>query len=164
MEDVVRRRFLIAFAVSVLASATAHTFAQSALAPLTNRDRSAAPPHARSVVVPSNVEWTNTGINVTRGQPLRFEASGEILLSFSGEDVGRASGAVRARQNDKAPIPAMPIGALIGRVANGRPFSIGDTTNSVDMPANGRLFLGVNDDHVADNSGNFVVKIWNPQP
>jgi hypothetical protein len=30
------------------------------------------------------------------------------------------------------------------------------------MPANGRLFLGVNDDHAGDNSGNFVVRIWTP--
>jgi hypothetical protein len=30
------------------------------------------------------------------------------------------------------------------------------------MPEDGRLFLGVNDDHVADNSGNYVVRIWEP--
>ena len=60
----------------------------------------------------------------------------------------------------KAPIPTVPVGALIGRVGNGQPFPIGDTTQAFDMPDNGRLFLGVNDDHVADNSGNFVVKIW----
>ena len=30
------------------------------------------------------------------------------------------------------------------------------------MPDNGRLFLGVNDDHVEDNSGNYVVKVWEP--
>ena len=30
------------------------------------------------------------------------------------------------------------------------------------MPDNGRLFLGVNDDHVPDNSGNYVVKVWEP--
>ena len=30
------------------------------------------------------------------------------------------------------------------------------------MPDSGRLYLGVNDDHVPDNSGNFVVKIWEP--
>ena len=47
-------------------------------------------------------------------------------------------------------------------MGNGQPFSIGDTTQAFDMPANGRLYLGVNDDHVADNSGNFVVKIWEP--
>lgn len=162
MKDLVRKQFLIAFALGMLASGTGRTFAQSALVATPNRDRSAAPPHARSVVVPSNVEWTNTGINVTRGQHLRFETSGEIMLSFSRDDVSRASGSVRSRQDDKAPVPALPVGALIGRIANGRPFSIGDTTNIVDMPASGRLFLGVNDDHVPDNSGNFVVKIWIP--
>ena len=127
-----------------------------------NRDRSAAPANARSVVVPSNVLWTNTGFNVSRGQYLRFEPSGEIRLSTNGEDIGRPAGAMSARKADKATIPTIPVGALIGRIGNGQPFPIGDTTNAFDMPDSGRLFLGVNDDHVADNSGNYVVKIWEP--
>jgi hypothetical protein len=125
-------------------------------------ERSAAPANARSVVVPSNVQWTNTGFNVRRGQYLRFEPSGEIRLSTNGEDIGRPAGAMSARHADRATIPTIPVGALIGRVGNGQPFSIGDTTNAFDMPDSGRLFLGVNDDHVADNSGNYVVKIWEP--
>jgi hypothetical protein len=125
-------------------------------------NRSAAPPDARSVVVPSNVQWTNTGFNVSRGQYLRFEPSGEIRLSTNGEDIGRPAGAMDARKADRATIPTIPVGALIGRVGNGQPFSIGDTTNAFDMPDSGRLYLGVNDDHVADNSGNYVVKIWEP--
>jgi hypothetical protein len=126
------------------------------------RDRSAAPANARSVVVPSNVQWTNTGFNVSRGQYLRFEPSGEIRLSTNGEDVARAAGAMSARRADKATIPSIPVGALIGRVGNGQPFSIGDSTTAFDMPDSGRLFLGVNDDHVQDNSGNYVVKVWEP--
>ncbi len=126
------------------------------------RDRSDAPRNARTVVVPSNVQWTNTGFNVSRGQFLRFEPSGEIRLSTNGEDIARPAGALNARHADRAPIPSIPAGALIGRVGNGQPFSIGDTTNAFDMPANGRLFLGVNDDHVDDNSGNYVVKVWEP--
>jgi hypothetical protein len=125
-------------------------------------DRSSAPANARSVVVPSNVQWTNTGFNVSRGQYLRFEPSGEIRLSTNGEDIARAAGALSFRHADKATIPSIPVGALIGRIGNGQPFSIGDTTNAFDMPASGRLFLGVNDDHVQDNSGNFVVKVWEP--
>jgi hypothetical protein len=125
-------------------------------------ERSAAPANARSVVVPSNVEWTNTGFNVSRGQYLRFEPSGEIRLSMNGEDVGRPAGAMTARKAEKATIPTIPVGALIGRVGNGQPFPIGDTTNAFDMPDSGRLFLGINDDHVGDNSGNYVVKIWEP--
>ena len=126
------------------------------------QERSAAPASARSVVVPSNVQWTNTGFNVSRGQYLRFEPSGEIRLSTNGEDMGRPAGAMSARRADKATIPTIPVGALIGRIGNGQPFSIGDTTNAFDMPDSGRLFLGVNDDHVGDNSGNYVVKVWEP--
>ena len=125
-------------------------------------ERAAAPANARSVVVPANVDWTNTGFNVTRGQYLRFEPSGEIRLSTNGEDMARAAGATSGRRADKAAIPTMTVGALIGRVGNGQPFEIGDTINAVQMPDSGRLFLGVNDDHVADNSGNFVVKVWEP--
>ena len=125
-------------------------------------DRSAAPADARSVVLPSNVQWTNTNITVTRGQYLRFEPSGEVRLSLNGDDMGRASGTATPRHSDKAPMPSAPIGALIGRAGNSPPFLIGDTTQAIQMPADGRLFFGVNDDHVADNSGNFVVKIWEP--
>lgn len=121
---------------------------------------SEAPARARSVVVPANVLWTNTGVNVSRGQSLRIEPSGEIRLSFNGEDIAHPAGALSFRHASKAPLPTIPVGALIGRINNGQPFPIGDTTQAFDMPNNGRLFLGINDDHVADNSGNFVVKVW----
>lgn len=125
-------------------------------------ERSNAPASARSVVVPSNVEWTSTGIMVSQGQWLRFEPSGEIRLSTNGEDIARASGATSGRHADRATIPSVPVGALIARINNGAPFSIGDSNQAFQMSATGRLFLGVNDDHVPDNSGNFVVKIWEP--
>ena len=54
------------------------------------------------------------------------------------------------------PIPNAPAGALIGRIDNGQPFLIGRNT-SVRMPAGGTLFLGINDDNVSDNNGNFRV-------
>ena len=120
------------------------------------------PQRARSVVVPSNVAWTNTLIRVTRGRWLRFEPSGEIRLSFDRDDTALPAGSRSGRLADAAPLPTIPLGALIGRVNSGKPFSIGNTTQAFQMPANGTLFLGVNDDHVPDNSGNFVVKIWVP--
>ena len=119
-------------------------------------------PRSRQVVVPGNVEWTNTMLTVKRGQILRFDSSGEIRLSFDGNDVAHASGAAGSRSSDKAPIPTTPAGALIGRIGKGRPFAIGNATAGLNMPDNGRLFLGINDDHVDDNSGNFVVKISTP--
>ena len=124
--------------------------------------RSNAPRYARTIVVPANVAWTNTGIKVKRGQWLRFEPSGEIRLSFHGDDVAVAAGAKSGRKSDKAPIPSIYLGALIGRVNNGKPFLIGDTSQAFQMPASGTLFLSGNDDYVGDNSGNYVVKIWEP--
>ena len=121
-----------------------------------------APGNARSVVVPSNVQWTNTGFTVAQGQRLRFETSGEIRLSLNGDDTANAAGAVSGRRADRATIPSVPVGALIGRVNNGAPFAIGNTNDAIVIPGTGRLFLGVNDDHVPDNSGNFVVKVWEP--
>jgi hypothetical protein len=112
--------------------------------------------------VAANVAWTNAGFNVRPGERLRFEPSGEIRLSFNGNDVANASGTSSNRTADRAPIGSSPIGTLIARVGNGQPFVIGSTTDVVEMPNGGRLFLGVNDDHHADNSGNFVVRIWQP--
>jgi hypothetical protein len=177
MEDNMRRQFLVPALVGMLALGAAQVVAQSATVVMhqnqnpnrpwmreraTSPRRSNAPANARTVVVPSNVAWTNTGLNVTRGQSLHFEPSGEIRLSYNGDDMATAAGARSFRFAEKAQIPTIPAGALIGRVGNGKPFSIGDTTQVFQMPANGRLFLGVNDDHVPDNSGNFVVRVWEP--
>ena len=49
-------------------------------------------------------------------------------------------------------------GALIGRIDNGQPFFIGNQP-AVRMPANGQLFLGINDDILNDNTGDFYVTI-----
>jgi hypothetical protein len=121
-----------------------------------------APRSAKSVVVPSNVAWTYTPIKVKRGQWLRFDTSGDIRLSFNRDDVAVPAGTKSGRKTEKAPIPSVSVGAVIGRVNNGKPFSIGDTTQPFQMPADGTLYLGVNDDYVADNSGNYVVKVWEP--
>jgi hypothetical protein len=58
-----------------------------------------------------------------------------------------------------APLPDALAGALIGRIDNGRPFGIGNLS-ALLMPASGVLYLGINDDIVSDNSGEFQVVIW----
>ena len=47
---------------------------------------------------------------------------------------------------------------LIARIGNAAPFPIGDVS-TVTMPAAGQLFLGVNDDEVSDNRGEFLVNV-----
>jgi hypothetical protein len=53
----------------------------------------------------------------------------------------------------------MPAGGLIARVGDSGPFFFGDGGSLGQVPASGRLFLGVNDDFLRDNSGEFRVVI-----
>lgn len=122
----------------------------------------------RTVVVSGRSGWTNTGINVTSGQRLRFESSGEIVFSPRGH-VARPAGSVDNLFDSNAPLPNALQGALIARIgpgtaARGRgassgAFVIGDQTTVV-MPSGGALFLGVNDSGLSDNRGEFTVRIF----
>ena len=113
-------------------------------------------------MVNGNQQWTSTGITVRKGERLTFNTSGEVRLSSTGDDVAQPAGATSGRKVANAPMPNQIAGALIGRIGtNGQPFGIGNL-NSVVVPETGMLFLGINDDHVADNSGNYVVLVWEP--
>ena len=69
-------------------------------------------------------------------------------------------GSLSGRFAAGAPIPNALAGALIGRIDSGKPWGIGDQTLIV-APASGVLYLGINDDRLNDNTGQFnVVLSW----
>jgi hypothetical protein len=112
-----------------------------------------------NIVVSSRNQWTPTGITVRRGQVLNFTTTGEIQLSPDTNDMASVAGSKTGRRpTARAPLPNELAGALIARIGNSRPFGIGDQT-SVPMPASGVLFLGINDDGLGDNTGEFRVEI-----
>ena len=87
---------------------------------------------------------------------IQFNASGQV--AYAPGDVTGPSGA-RAGRNDLYPVPTMGPGGLIARVGDSQPFPIGAGARQLTMPANGRLYLGVNDDIHADNTGSFQVGV-----
>jgi hypothetical protein len=115
-------------------------------------------PEGTGVAVPGNAAWTPTGQTVRRGDRLSFSATGEVRLSNDASDVANANGSRAGRKSAGAPVPDAAAGALIARVGNSAPFPIGEN-QTVTMPANGQLFLGINDDHVADNQGGYRVTV-----
>jgi hypothetical protein len=130
----------------------------------TNNAAAAAAPAAASGAAPfgsiqvnANQQWTDTGVTVKRGDRLAFQASGEIKIApdFTATPDGSSTSGPRA----SLPVAAMAAGGLIGRIGNGAAFPIGSNSQPIAMPANGRLFLGVNDDQMSDNSGSFAVSI-----
>jgi hypothetical protein len=110
-----------------------------------------------SVRVPATAGWVSTQMRVRQGDIVTFSTSGEVQLSTNSSDRARAAGSP-SRTAAGSPLPNAAAGALIGRIGNGPPFGIGDQT-SIAMPNDGLLYLGVNDDELADNSGAFVVRL-----
>ena len=111
------------------------------------------------LVVSAKQQWTPTGITVRRGEVLTFNTTGEIQLSADSNDIATPAGAKNARNAASAPLPRELAGALIGRIGpRGEPFGIGNLS-TVTMPAAGVLFLGINDDELNDNNGEFRVQI-----
>jgi hypothetical protein len=115
-------------------------------------------PEGTGVAVPGNAAWTPTGQTVRRGDRLSFSATGEVRLSTDASDVANANGSRAGRKSAGAPVPDAAAGALIARVGNSAPFPIGEN-QTVTMPANGQLFLGINDVLVADKQGGYRVTV-----
>ena len=114
---------------------------------------------AGAIRVPANQRWTATPVSVRRGDQLTFSVSGRIQLSDDPSDVAQSAGSLKQRTAPGSPLPANFAGALIARIGTSAPFPIGDVSTPVTMPAAGQLFLGINDDEVGDNRGEFLVTI-----
>lgn len=111
---------------------------------------------ARTIQVPANQLWTDTGITVLRGESLQFQSSGDIMISPT-QSSGLGGAPVPA--GGPLPVGSAGPGALIARVGNGAPFLLSNNPSPVPMPAAGRLMLGINDNDHTDNSGAFTVSI-----
>jgi hypothetical protein len=112
----------------------------------------------RTVNVPGNVQWVDSGFNVRQGETIHFSSSGEVQFSRSAEHRASPAGSLTGVLEPRAPVPSVLAGALIGRIGSGRAFAIGDQA-AISMPQSGRFMLGVNDGNVRDNSGVFVVTV-----
>jgi len=116
-------------------------------------------PQGAGIAVPANQRWVDTGVTVRKGQRVTFTATGEVQLSSDPADKASPAGSLRGRYPSGGPMREVLAGALIGRVGGGSMFGIGTQTVPLPMPADGRLFLAVNDDAVQDNQGEFRVQV-----
>lgn len=113
----------------------------------------------KEVRVAANVAWSDTGIDVRDGQDLYFTARGRVRWGPDRRD--DAAGEKNSPVNQNRPLPRRPAAALIGKIGGDSTdyFFIGDDEGAVRMRARGRLFLGINDDYLLDNSGSFTVTV-----
>ncbi len=114
----------------------------------------------RQVTVSANVAWVDTGIDVRSGQTVYFESTGQARWGRDRRD--GPAGERNSPPNPGRPMPNRNAAALIGKIGSESNdlFFIGDETGPVRVRGNGRLFLGINDDVLTDNSGNFRVVVY----
>jgi Protein kinase domain len=113
--------------------------------------------------VPSNQEWTDTGVTVRSGAAIGISATGDVYLAAAGSsqapggDPSCKPAASYAAHSSQFPAPQLPCWSLIARIGNGQPFEVG--TSILVTATTGRLYLGVNDDSFSGNTGIWAVKI-----
>ncbi|MBY0494449.1 MAG: LecA/PA-IL family lectin [Cyanobacteria bacterium] len=111
----------------------------------------------RQVIVSADVAWNDAGIDVRAGQTVYFEAQGRVRWGRDRQD--GPAGERNSPSNPNRPMGNRNAAALIGKIGNDM-FYIGDETGPVRIRTAGRLYLGVNDDVLTDNSGNFRVVVY----
>jgi hypothetical protein len=111
----------------------------------------------KQAIVSSTTAWTDSGIDVRAGQTIYFESQGRVRWGRDRQD--GPAGERNSPSNPNRPMGNRNAAALIGKIGNDM-FFIGDETGPVRVRASGRLQLGVNDDVLTDNSGNFRVVVY----
>ena len=126
-------------------------------APVTGTSGAAAA-GSQAVRVNAQQRWTDGMIDVRAGDTLTFNASGSITMSEDNADTAAPAGSTRGRRAPDAPVLNQLAGGLIMRIDEYGPIFIGNRT-TITAPVSGRIYLGVNDDHLADNRGEFMVTV-----
>ena len=123
------------------------------------------PPRDSSLDVAGTSRGTDTAIDVRVGDEITITATGRIIAGRRLGEVGPEGGRVGGFGSivGTRPLPSAGPGALIGYIRSStgqisQPFFIGSQL-TISAPADGRLYLAINDDDYSDNGGAFKVTI-----
>ena len=115
--------------------------------------------------VPARVAWTDTGFDLHVGDLLAIEAGGAIAHAVGGALLDPGGDADTNLRTANLPgLNEVNHAALIGRIGDvGTPFFVGPTYR-ITIQNDGRLFLGINDIGLEDNSGEYVAEVSVTRP
>ncbi|HLL15248.1 MAG TPA: hypothetical protein VK388_09305 [Pyrinomonadaceae bacterium] len=101
--------------------------------------------------------WNDSGLMVRAGQRLRITATGRV--SLGGGQMSTPTGLPRLADRDKL-MRNEPTGALIAVIGDDNDdFIFLGASREFTAQRDGRLFLGVNEGNLADNSGTYDVTV-----
>lgn len=119
---------------------------------------------SKQITVPGSRAWTPTGIIVKQADRIQIRASGAISNNpkDTGRDPNGNSDKFRNETRHWNPQPSANDLSLIGRIGNVL-FAVGSEKELL-APADGEIFLGVNDNIVSDNAGAWNVSVTLSRP
>ena len=116
----------------------------------------AAPPESAEVAVDGTLAWSDTGLDVGSGDRVSVVADGEI---HHNEASTTGPEGFPNRPDLLTPYPELNHAALIGRIGeDGTALFVGRQA-TFTAERDGRLFLGVNDGGLENNSGSFTAAV-----
>ena len=118
-----------------------------------------------SIKVSGTTAWTDSGVDVRKGQLIRVQATGDVYVSKKILSSPNGVDGVTVKPITKLVLRQYNVtskarhGALIARIGKkGEPFLVG-AKGEVKADGSGRLYLGLNDKDLKNNRGEYVVKI-----
>lgn len=119
-------------------------------------------PEAVIVAVSSTVPWTDTGVDCEQGQDLVISATGTVLHDSPRQESAVGPDGLADPAFHQYNVPGLPNAntvGLIGSLDQSQPFFVVGSNRTYECQRAGRLFLGVNDAGLANNSGEFEASI-----
>ena len=114
-----------------------------------------------SVEIPATKAWTDTRVDCKAGDVLEITATGAIYHNkFGGTSVGPDGDPKPSRRKaNVAGLSHANHGGLIGSIDRRQRYFVVGKRTAYTCGGGGRLFLGINDHDVANNSGQFSATI-----
>ena len=122
-----------------------------------------APPAADGpgITIPGNQAWTDTGKYLNAGDQVAINASGSVTMGGGWTPLPPNGKNPNCGNLGGFPAEELPCWSLIGRVGDGPIFFVGNSAN-IKAQNSGELLLGVNDNILGDNGGNWYATIVSP--
>lgn len=129
---------------------------------------------AQPVIVQANQPWQSAGVTIAQGSTVTLTVSytsgtwtaDPKTHKGQGYDANGCPGLNVPTAQTAFPMVGVPMGAMVGRIAGGKPFLIGDGPCIIGSATGGELELCINDDltgaygaGLTDNSGSITVQI-----
>ena len=135
----------------------------------------ATPQIPLEIKVPANAAWTDTGLEVRTGDIVHLSAAGIVSLQ-NGNPEAFCGPQGLDMQTLQQPLAERNLGALIGKVVRLISIEVNEETKEeirnellemfylgresrIEIPLDGRLYLGINELVVEDNTGEYEVTI-----